>query len=296
MRASFALLMVLIITLWISLPTMAISGQLPGILDFGDTSTTNTTPLPSIPPATTKTTPPPPTPNYYTDIVNGFRIQVPEGWMAENLRETSVVDLNEEERRNALEVVGAGGEQVARLCPQSTAEPIIGGEFQCPITADPLIIGVKKYDFDLDNMQPFGDIIGSGGDIATHDLLAFELRNGPTRMLAGTTLDENVVSAVDRTTNLVDADTGEVIANNVQVKIVEYTYSSQFTRANNLPDNISLVMFVVYNDPESDEVEGYQVSVGLEGANVVNTPPGSIMTQIPTVKQIFDSFVLVRAS
>jgi hypothetical protein len=291
MRALFALSMVFIVTLGASFPTMTIFGQLPGVLDFGDTTTSSTTPLPSMPPLTT------PIPNYYTDTVNGFRVQVPDGWIAENLRETSVVELNEEERRNVLEAVGAGGEQVARLCPQSTAKPIIGGGgFECPITADPIIIGVKKYDFDLDNMQPFADIIEGGGDIATHDLLAFELRNGPTRMLAGTTLDENVVSAVDRTTNLVDADTGEVIANNVQVKIVEYTYSSQFTRANNLPDNISLVMFVVYNDPESDEVEGYQVSVGLEGANVVNTPPGSIMTQIPTVKQIFDSFVLVRAS
>jgi len=38
------------------------------------------------------------------------------------------------------------------------------------------------------------------------------------------------------------------------------------------------------NDPESDEVEGYQVSVGLEGANVVNTPPGQ--SRLPASKAL----------
>jgi hypothetical protein len=93
----------------------------------------------------------------------------------------------------------------------------------------------------------------------------------------------------------VNSETNEIVANNVPVKIVEYTYASQVTRANNLPNEIKLMLFAVYNDPESDEAMGYAVPVGMESADIVSTPPGTL-PNVPSVKQILDSFELVEAS
>jgi hypothetical protein len=76
------------------------------------------------------------------------------------------------------------------------------------------------------------------------------------------------------------------------VKIVEYTYASQVTRANNLPNEIKLMLFAAYNDPESDEVAGYMVPVAMESANVVAMPPGTL-ANISEIKQMLDSFELV---
>jgi hypothetical protein len=122
---------------------------------------------------TPTTTPTAAAPEYYADTVNGFRVQVPSGWIAVDRSMATVSpELDEESRRNVLEAVGTGAETVAHLCPESVAVPVVGGGFECPIVAEPIKIGVEKYHFDLQAMQQFGDIIESGGDITTHDLLA----------------------------------------------------------------------------------------------------------------------------
>jgi hypothetical protein len=229
--------------------------------------------------------------NYYTDTTNGFRVQVPTGWIAvDTSMATTSPDLSEQERREVRELVGFATETVAHLCPETIAEPVIGGEYKCPVIADPIMIGISKYHFDLPIMQQFADIIQSGGNITTHDLLAYTLQEERGR---GGSFDVTVVSEIDRTTNLVDPETNETITNNVPVKIVEYTYSSQVTRANNLPNEIKLMLFAVYNDPESDEVAGYTLpGIIMESADVEATSPDTL-ANIPEVKQVLDSFELV---
>ena len=108
-----------------------------------------------------------------------------------------------------------------------------------------------------------------------------------------------VVSETDRTTNLIDAESGEVIASDVQVKEVQYTYRDYVAEANNLPepDHIETIMLVVYNNPggidEIDDVRAFKLEVGKQDANVVTTPPGT-MLQRPEVRQVFNTFELER--
>lgn len=88
-------------------------------------------------------------------------------------------------------------------------------------------------------------------------MLAFELEQARGAPIGDPFANTNirVISETDRTTNLVDAETDEVIANDVQVKEVQYTYRSYVAEANNLPvpDEIRTRLFAVYNNPEGNE-------------------------------------------
>jgi hypothetical protein len=158
---------------------------------------------------------------------------------------------------------------------------------------------------DLNAADEFRNVIAQGRNITTDDLLIFELRkaSGPENLI-GTAFENTNVQAInetDRTTNLVDADSGEVISDDVQVKEVQYTYRSYVAEANNLPDpdEIRTRMFVVYNNPDgnedTDDVRAYIISVGIqtEGETVQDSPPGETLQRQP-VRTVFDSFQLVE--
>jgi hypothetical protein len=188
-----------------------------------------------------------------------------------------------------LNAGGNGWQTKANFCPGDTAIPVVGGGSECPIVPNPIVISVTNYHFDLDVMVEFADIIERGGDITTRDLWAFEMLQERTR-----SSDLTVTNETDRTTNLIDSETGEVIANNIPEKIVEFTSKSAGAQPNWPPDDTDLRMFVVFNDPNSDEVTAFHVIVGtIDSENGVATPPGTLIS-IPPVKQIFDSFEIVR--
>ena len=146
-------------------------------------------------------------------------------------------------------------------------------------------------------------VIDASGTITTDDLLAFELEQARGAPIGDPFANTNiqVISETDRTTNLVDAETDEVIANDVQVKEVQYTYQSYVSEANNLPvpDEIRTRLFAVYNNPEGNEdtndVRAYMISVGIpsEGETVQDSPPGETLRR-PPVRTVFDSFELIH--
>jgi hypothetical protein len=88
----------------------------------------------------------------YIDAENGFRIQVPAGWISVNLLESGVdTDLDEDERLDVLNALRFADEGIADFCPQNTAETVIGGGYDCPIMPSPMTIQVRKYNFETDS-------------------------------------------------------------------------------------------------------------------------------------------------
>ena len=72
---------------------------------------------------------------------------------------------------------------------------------------------------------------------------AFERGDEQTRRA-----DVTVTSEIDGTTNLTDADTGEIRATSIPTKIVEYTSKALGAQPSWPPDRTDLRMLVVYND------------------------------------------------
>jgi hypothetical protein len=253
---------------------------------------------------TTTMTPLTPAVEPYINEEHRYQVLLPTNWIVDE--RTEFEGYNEELRERLLENLGIGGAPVGTFCPQEAGELQTGGEMDChiPQGSDLISVGVLQYRFDLEHMQQFANLIEEAGrDITTNDLLIFELEEAkaPGAPVGSPILHTNiqVISETDRTTSLVDAESGEVIANDVQVKEVQYTYRSIFAELNNLPepDLIGTTMLVVYNNPEGnqniDDVRAFKLVVGAQDANVQTTPPGT-MLQRPEVRTVFDSFELLE--
>jgi hypothetical protein len=236
----------------------------------------------------------------YIDEENGFRFRLPNGWTTEEVPQEFSSDT-------VLNIIGEIVRPRVTICPESSAQPIIGSESDCvqsaTVASGTYTMGVGQYDFDLDAAVAYRAVIDAGGTITTDDLLAFELEQARGAPIGDPFANTNiqVISETDRTTNLIDAETDEVIANDVQVKEVQYTYRSYVSEANNLPvpDEIRTRLFAVYNNPEGNEdtndVRAYMISVGIpsEGETVQDSPPGETLLR-PPVRTVFDSFELIQ--
>jgi hypothetical protein len=236
----------------------------------------------------------------YIDEENGFRFRLPNGWTTEEVPQEFSSDT-------VLNIIGEIVRPRVIICLESSAQPIIGGGSDCvqsaTVASGTYTMGVGQYDFDLDAAVAYRAVIDAGGTITTDDLLAFELEQARGAPIGDPFANTNiqVISETDRTTNLIDAETDEVIANDVQVKEVQYTYRSYVSEANNLPvpDEIRTRLFAVYNNPEGNEdtndVRAYMISVGIpsEGETVQDSPPGETLLR-PPVRTVFDSFELIQ--
>jgi hypothetical protein len=225
----------------------------------------------------------------YVDAENAFRLNVPAGWITSNEK----TDENAQDKQ-ILEILDSASGQVVGLCPQSSAEHKIGEGLQCTYTASSkdFTVGIDKYYFDLPQAIQFADVIEDGRNVTTDDLLAYELTQLRGRFGY---MDVQVVSEVNNVTNLVDAETGEIIANNVPTKTVEVSYiDSNFGP----PARVDQMMFAVWNNPEGNSdpetgVKAFLVNTAYDNADVQNTPVGTTL-QRPDIKEIFSTFELVE--
>ena len=155
--------------------------------------------------------------------------------------------MDEDKRLNVINALG-GLDTIAYLCPQTMALPVIGGGFECGYTPDPIMIDVSKYYFNLPSNQEFADILQAGGNITTHDLLAHTMQRAVT---AGRNVE--VVNETDMTTNLIDPATNRIVASDIPVKVVEYTYTIGSELLGDLRNVVKLVLLAVHNEPEGNE-------------------------------------------
>lgn len=236
----------------------------------------------------------------YTNVDAGFRLQLPTSWVLEEVDIADTLapeDADEEEREEVRSTIvedTGGREQVGEICPQEDSVPKIGGGYECQLFSTNIgIAHIAKY-HDLQDQEPFEEVVSAGNPITTNDLVAYEFSIEETSELLSalgsglglSTFNYRVVAQSDRTTNLVDSETGEVLRNDIPVKEIEYTYtSSGLGQVTNWRGH---GLFAVLNDGTTST--GYSITV-TENAETV--PPNFIDT-LPAIQTAFRTFELVQ--
>ena len=188
--------------------------------------------------------------------VDGFRLQVPQGW---------VIEDNENIPTEPL-----GIEDIALLCPQNEALPAIGGEYNCLAANLSDGIFISRYP-DLQSMPELQDIPEPP---TTNDLLALWIQALQT---GNQTRDIQIV-------NTTDVDEFRKIAD--MTWIVYDVAGTPFNPFDDFTYNAkSESMFVLSQDRNT----GYQIVNTLAVPNINNQTEHS-----PAVQEVFNSFELIE--
>jgi hypothetical protein len=186
---------------------------------------------------------------------DGFRLQIPQGWVIEDFDNISFEPFTED---------------IAMLCLENEALPAIGGESNCQAANRTDFIGISRWP-DLQSMPAFEDIPTPP---TTNDLVALfiqSLQNG------NRTSDIQIVN---------DTDIDEF------TKIVNMAWTfyddvgTPFNPFDDFTYNVkSLDMFVLSQDRNT----GYIIFNNLAIPNLLNMTEHS-----PAVQEVFNSFELVQ--
>jgi hypothetical protein len=105
--------------------------------------------------------------SYYTDPSKGFRVQVPDGWVVDNLNET-------DPSYNQGSIPYYGVELLISMCPEEISLPAPGRLHTCPFPPPPTAIGeFELYRFiNLQDRPELAVLLQQGESITTDDLLA----------------------------------------------------------------------------------------------------------------------------
>jgi plastocyanin len=223
-----------------------------------DAESRRTTTTPGGPAGTT--TAPPST--VFQSNVDGIRVGVPDGWIAE--------DVDNEAYQQRLNERSGYANELVELCPQDQTLPQIGGGSICP---DGVQDGISVYRFGYLQSQPaFADVVAAGNrNITISDLLAYFIQFMEEK--AGYS-NFGVVQNVDRDVSVIDAQTNEIVSTTTG-KFIEMTMTDDSGISGN--DFAFLVM-------GTDGNTGYVLLPLIPG----------LPEELPAEQQqIFDSFELL---
>lgn len=209
---------------------------------------------------------------YYQNPVDGFRVQVPDGWIADDLNNTAP-DVQSMESE-----LGIG--LLARLCPQEDSLPDIGGGSKCQQGESRTVIHIFRYD-DLYSRVAFFDYKDQNKTITIADMLAFHF----TSLQNEGYTDFTIINDTDTTVNVTDAQTNQTVGT-ASAKLLDYSYPVPFSAGSISKD---LVLLVLDND---DTNTGYYVIPSFPLSSL--TGPPTWQTLPPQIKQVIDSFGLVK--
>jgi hypothetical protein len=212
------------------------------------------------------------TPYYYQNPVDGFSIQVPNGWIVDDLNNTAP-DMQSMESE-----LGIG--LLARLCPQEDSLPDIGGGSKCQQGESRTVIHIFRYD-DLYSRVAFFDYKDQSKTITIADMLAFHF----TSLQNEGYTDFTIINDTDTTVNVTDAQTNQTVGT-ASAKLLYYSYPVSFSAGSISKD---LVLLVLDND---DGNTGYYVIPSFPLSSL--TGPPTWQTLPPQIKQVIDSFGLVK--
>lgn len=206
----------------------------------------------------------------FQSITDGIRIQVPSGWVVEDIDN---IDPNEVQSGKDL-----GWELLVVLCPQSETLPKIGGGIECSDGADDNV-WITRYP-DLKSRPEFAALVRENKSITPADLLPY-INQLTEELLGDDITDFRLLENIDRTVNVTDLETNQTIAT-APAKYVEVTYSDSYGIGN----YINILFLVLSNDGNT----GYFL---LPSAPSAFSPP-QVADLPPVQQQILDSFELLR--
>lgn len=243
---AFILAAILIITSMVVFPTSLVTAQ----LTTGNNSGTNAT---SISDSTT----------IFQSNEDGFRVQVPDGWVVEDTDNVGIFSSFTDRDRPA--------EMLVLFCPQAETLPKIGGGIECPIGADNLV-WVERYT-GLKSRPEFAVVVRENKTITTSDFLAYLIQLDEE---VNEITDHRILKSIDRAVNVTDTQTNQTVAT-APAKYVEISY---------------------FNWGEGERVDrDFELLVlspdGNTGYFLIISTPGSPQKLPPEHQQIFDSFELV---
>ena len=229
---------------------------------------------------------------FFQSTDDGFRVQVPDGWIIDDVDNTGST-LSEESTQ--------GYAMLAQLCPEEEQQeqptvPSVGGSADtssCQGSENDVIFIVRYHD--LDNALQVGNNVtttNNNTSMTTSDnILLYNIQ----KLQEVGYRDIEIVNSTDMTVNVTNLETNETITT-VPAKTVEMTYTTPIA-----PDEIrSGYLISTATDmtlPNLGTTNGY--TIFYEGTPLspaeITIGFGSLRPLPPGVGQIFDSFELIAA-
>jgi hypothetical protein len=213
----------------------------------------------------------------FQSIDDGFRIQVPNGWVVQDINNTNIFWQRYEEQN----VVGG----LAFVCPQEETQLAVGGTFECKIAPPPPSLApmsISRFK-DLDKRPEFASIQQNQTDITISDFFDFYIRflewGIPPREVPH---NLQIVNETDTTVNVINPQTNQTVAT-VPGKLVEVAFPVEGGEGGGPPTRLSSVVLLALNG-----TTGYAILYANPlFAAEADQPPRP-------VQQILDSFELLQ--
>jgi hypothetical protein len=229
---------------------------------------------------------------FFQSTDDGFRVQVPDGWIIDDVDNTGST-LSEESTQDYA--------MLAQLCPEEEQQeqptvPSVGGSADtssCQGSENDVIFIVRYHD--LDNALQVGNNVtttNNNTSMTTSDnILLYNIQ----KLQEVGYRDIEIVNSTDRTVNVTNLETNETITT-VPAKTVEMTYTTPIA-----PDEIrSGYLISTATDmtlPNLGTTKGY--TIFYEGTPLspaeITIGFGSLRPLPLDVRQVFDSFELIAA-
>src|SRR5215212_7409452 len=226
---------------------------------------------------------------FFQSTDDGFRVQVPDGWIIDDVDNTGST-LSEESTQ--------GYAMLAQLCPEEEQQeqptvPSVGGSADtsgCQGSENDVIFIVRYHD--LDNALQVGNNVTTNNNTSmttSDNILLYNIQ----KLQEVGYRDIEIVNSTDRTVNVTNLETNETIST-VPAKTVEMTYTTPIA-----PDEIrSGYLISTATDmtpPNLGTTKGY--TIFYEGSSLspaeITIGFGSLRPLPQAVGQVFDSFGLI---
>src|SRR5215217_6457148 len=208
----------------------------------------------------------------FQNISKGFRIQVPNGWVAED-------HIFDSDTQRVIEQFG--WELLAQLCTQEQALPRVGGSYDCTSQPGTDDVDVEIIRFvNLTTRPEFASSLAQNRNITIDDIVALDVQQ--RRDLLGPEAAQRlqIESQLDTTVNVIDPMTNQILQS-APAKEVEYSVIA--------PGGTSFALYSLVALTDNGNT-GYAIHP------FSRTPPDSAEEMPTFVRQAFDSFELLANS
>src|SRR5215211_1562539 len=230
----------------------------------------------------------------FQNIDDGFRLQVPEGWVIYDVNNTGST-LSEESTQ--------GYGILAQLCPQeqqqqqqqppSNVDNSSNTFSSCDQSEQQHIIHIVRYP-DLDTRMQLAYNISANNSITTDNILLYHVQKLEEVGYRNITIVNSTYTKV----NITNAQTNQTIAI-VPAKLVEMKYRTAASALNEVRAGYFILTATNATQPNPGITKGY--SVFYEGTSTVAVPStvqtamlsGGLPDPPAVVRQVFDSFELI---